>query len=407
MTHGATVAANGKKVKGAAGGRGAGTKTLTPAPRTLLAWYDAHRRIMPWRALPGVAANPYRVWLSEVMLQQTTVAAVVPYFQKFIQRWPTVRALAAAKLDDIMKMWAGLGYYRRAQSLYACAQRIVADYGGEFPNSYDELLTLPGFGPYTAAAVTSIAFDRRANVVDGNVERVMARIFAIREPMPEAKPKLRTAAATLLPASRHGDYAQALMDLGATICTPRNPKCMICPWNKSCRARALGIQDQLPVRAKPKAKPVRRAIGFVLMTKQNEILLRQRGKTGLLADMMEVPSSAWLEQPMPLLKQVQKQAPVAAKWKMLSGEVRHVFTHFELQMQIAIAVVPKSTRVKPPLRWVPVRDLYDEALPSVMRKLTDFALRSASIKTIVMPAKAGIHLSAKKMDPRIRGGDNP
>lgn len=329
---------------------------------------------MPWRALSGEKPDPYRVWLSEVMLQQTTVGAVAPYFQKFIQRWPRVEDLASASIDDVMRMWAGLGYYRRARSLHACAVDIVAAYGGIFPQDEKTLLELHGFGPYTAAAVRAIAFDQRANVVDGNVERVVARIFAIKTPLPKAKVELREAAETLLPKSRYGDYAQALMDLGATICTPRNAKCDLCPWRKSCRAFALGIVESLPRRVKAKPKPVRRAIAFILINDRGEILLRQRPKTGLLGGMMEVPSSVWREGDMPTLAAVKDEAPIAVGWKLLSGIVRHVFSHFELEVSVAIGKVRKSSEAASNI-WISIDKLQGEALPSVMRKIIHHAIK--------------------------------
>jgi A/G-specific adenine glycosylase len=308
------------------------------------------------------------------MLQQTTVGAVGPYFHKFVKRWPTIRHLAKAQLGEVLKMWAGLGYYRRAHMLHDCAKTICRDYGGRFPESEDELRQLPGFGPYTAAAVTAIAFGRRANVVDGNVERVMARLFAIRTPLPQAKAKLREVAATLLPDERCGDYAQALMDLGATICTPRNPKCGLCPLSQSCRAHALGIENKLPRRVKAKAKPVRRAIAFYLTNDKGEVLLRQRPRQGLLGGMMEFPASLWREGAMPDLAEVLDEAPVKAQWRLLPGQVRHVFSHFEFEVRIAIGTIARRTAVKNG-RWVPARRLDGEALPSVMCKIAAHAQR--------------------------------
>ncbi|HEU0117515.1 MAG TPA: A/G-specific adenine glycosylase [Alphaproteobacteria bacterium] len=340
-----------------------------PRAAALFAWYDEHRRILPWRALPGSVQDPYRVWLSEVMLQQTTVAAVAPYYQKFLKRWPTIHHLAKATNAQVMQMWAGLGYYRRAHLLHDCAKMICADFDGQFPTTENELLQLPGFGPYTAAAVAAIAFDQRANVVDGNVERVIARIFAIREPMPKAKAALREAAATLLPNARHGDYAQALMDLGATICTPRNPKCGLCPWSRSCKAHELGIEESLPAREKVKARPVRRAIAFVLIDKDNRVFLRRRPKGGLLGGMMEVPSNEWSEGKMSSLAAAQKFAPIKAKWRVLPGSVRHVFSHFELEVSVAVAAAPR----KIPGTWAPLTKLKDYALPSVMLKIVRYA----------------------------------
>jgi A/G-specific adenine glycosylase len=349
--------------------------SLQPLASSLLRWYDKHRRILPWRALAGETPDPYRVWLSEVMLQQTTVGAVAPYFQKFVKRWPTIGDLAEASLDDVLRVWAGLGYYRRARSLHACAKRVLSDYGGAFPQDENELLDLPGFGPYTAAALRAIAFDRRANVVDGNVERVIARLYAIKTPLPKAKNALRDAAAALLPRARYGDYAQALMDLGATICTPRNAKCDLCPLRKSCRALALGIVDSLPRRSRKKPKPTRRAIAFVLVNKRGEILLRQRPKEGLLGGMMEIPSSAWREGAMPDLALARREAPASARWRLLPGNVRHVFSHFDLEMAVAIGRCGEGGKTVAKGRWTPLDRLGDEALPSVMRKIARHGLR--------------------------------
>lgn len=327
---------------------------------------------MPWRAKRGEKIDPYRVWLSEIMLQQTTVVTVGPYFKKFIERWPTLNELAAAELNDVLHQWAGLGYYRRARLLHQCAQKLRDDCAGVFPRDEKALLALPGFGPYTAAAVTAIAFDKPANVVDGNVERVMARIFAISDPLPKAKAKLRAAAATLVPSKRYGDYAQALMDLGATICTPRSPKCGLCPWQKVCQAQTQGIQEQLPRRAKAKLRPVRRAFAFVLLNPHGEVFLRRRPPQGLLASMMEVPSSPWVAGAMPTGAEAKKYAPLAGKWKQSPGLVTHIFTHFTLEINIATAVTHKNF----PGRWVSPYKLESEALPSVMKKIVRHALKA-------------------------------
>ena len=230
----------------------------------MLAWYDRHRRTLPWRAPAGERTDPYRVWLSEIMLQQTTVATVGDYFRRFVERWPTVEALAAAPLDDVLSAWAGLGYYARARNLHACAQAVAERHGGRFPEDEAGLLALPGIGPYTAAAIRAIAFDQPASAVDGNVERVIARLFAIETPLPDAKPEIHARAAELVPQQRAGDYAQAMMDLGATVCTPRNPRCVICPLMDGCRARQLGIAEELPRRAPKADKPTRRGLAFVL-----------------------------------------------------------------------------------------------------------------------------------------------
>jgi A/G-specific adenine glycosylase len=308
------------------------------------------------------------------MLQQTVVATVIPYFQKFIARWPRLPDLANADLDDVLRMWAGLGYYRRARFLHQCARQVMADYGGIFPRDEATLRALPGFGPYTAAAVAAIAFDRPANVVDGNVERVMARLFAITDEMPKAKPALRAAAATLVPAKRCGDYAQALMDLGATVCTPSSPKCGLCPWADVCSARAQGIAADLPRRAAKAERPQRRAIAFVLFDGKGHVWLRRRAGQGLLAGMTEPPSSPWSEQKMPALPDVLEHAPVAAEWQRLRGTVRHIFTHFSLEIGVAVA----TARKKPTDEgfWAALDRLDDEALPSVMKKIVVFAARS-------------------------------
>ena len=308
------------------------------------------------------------------MLQQTTVAAVGPYFRAFIDRWPTLKDLAEAAPDDVLRLWAGLGYYRRARLLHACARQLVAAHGGLLPESEEALRKLPGIGAYTAAAIAAIAFDRSANVVDGNVERVMARLFAVQTPLPEAKPALRDHAASLLPKARHGDYAQALMDLGATVCVPRNPKCPLCPWQKACRARALSIADELPRRVRVKTKPLRRAIAFFLTRKDGSILLRQRAEGGLLGGMMEVPTSQWQEGTLADSPAVSAQAPVKAAWTLLAGVVRHSFTHFDLEIQVATAAMSGRGGDG---RWVAPAALAQEALPSVMRKIIRHAQTSA------------------------------
>jgi A/G-specific adenine glycosylase len=334
----------------------------------LLDWYDRHPRILPWRALPGIRPDPYHVWVSEIMLQQTTKAAVGPYYQKFIRRWPTVHALAKAPLDHVLQMWAGLGYYRRAHLLHDCAKVIVANYGGRFPDTEDELLRLPGCGPYTAAAVGAIAFNQRTNVVDGNVERVMARLFCIRTPLPRAKAEIRAAAATLVPAMRNGDYAQALMDLGSTLCTPRLPKCSVCPWNKNCQALAAGIEEQLPPKIKRAAKPVRHAVAFILFNAKGDILIRKRPPRGLLGGMMEIPSSEWLETPLPNMATIEGQAPLATRWTLLPGRVKHVFSHFDLDLSVATGTATKRIS-SGNHKWIAVGGVSQEALPTVMLKI--------------------------------------
>lgn len=338
----------------------------------LLRWYDKNRRVLPWRALPGKKPDPYQVWLSEMMLQQTTVTAVGPYFRKFLARWPTVQALAKAKQDDVMRLWAGLGYYRRARFLHEAARVVCRDYKGSFPVTEKELRSLPGCGPYTAAAIAAIAFDRRANVVDGNVERVMARLFAVKTPLPKARQKLRALAEKLLPSERYGDYAQALMDLGAMICTPRNPKCGLCPLAGACVANAKGIAEGLPRRRPSKTKPVRRAIAFYLTNGRGAVLLRKRPAKGLLAGMMEVPSSEWRAGPMPELSGVRLEAPAKVRWRLLPGTIRHAFSHFDLELKVAVATSLGSCAGK----WVMPSGLDREALPSVMRKIVEYGIKN-------------------------------
>jgi A/G-specific adenine glycosylase len=344
-------------------------------PALLLQWYDRHRRRLPWRAPAGERADPYRVWLSEIMLQQTTVKAVGPYFEKFLARWSDVAALAGAPLDDVLRMWAGLGYYSRARNLHACAVAVVRDHGGRFPDTEDGLRTLPGIGPYTAAAIAAIAFDRRTMPVDGNIERVVSRLHAVEEPLPQAKPLIQQLATDLLePArdgdvtSRAGDSAQALMDLGASICTPKKPACALCPLNADCRARAIGNQETFPRKAPKKAGALRRGAAFVV-TRGDELLVRSRPDKGLLGGMTEVPGSDWRadQDDAAALKQAPR-LPGVTRWHRKAGVVTHVFTHFPLELVIYTADVATDTRAPKGMRWVPVATLADEALPNVMRK---------------------------------------
>jgi len=338
----------------------------------LLVWYDRHRRVLPWRAGKGETADPYPVWLSEIMLQQTTVATVGPYFARFLERWPTVHALAAAPLDHVLQQWAGLGYYARARNLHKCAIVLARGHGGAFPDTEAALLELPGIGAYTAAAIAAIAFDRSTNVVDGNVERVMARLHAEETPLPQAKPILKTLAAQHVPAKRAGDYAQALMDLGATICTPRKPKCVICPLVDVCTARRLGIQEELPRRSAKAEKPTRYGMAFVLQRADGAILLRRRVESGLLGGMMEVPSSEWL----PRRRSdddLLAAAPAKAAWTELPGTVRHTFTHFHLELRVMAAGIRGAAR-NVEGSFVALEALGGEALPSVMRKIVAHAL---------------------------------
>jgi A/G-specific adenine glycosylase len=343
----------------------------------VLAWYDRHRRTLPWRAPAGERPEPYVVWLSEIMLQQTTVATVGDYFRRFVARWPTVEALAAAPLDDVLSAWAGLGYYARARNLHACAKVVAEQRGGRFPDDEESLRTLPGIGRYTAAAIAAIAFDRPASAVDGNVERVIARLFALSTPLPDVKPEIAERAARLVPRNRAGDYAQALMDLGATVCTPRNPRCMLCPVADACRGRKRGIAEQLPARTPKREKPTRRGLAFVLARRDGAILLRKRPAKGLLGGMDEVPSSAWREGAF-AAEHALAEAPVPARWRILDGIVRHTFTHFHLELTVARATAATATDglagLVPGAAWCTVDRMTERALPTVMRKVIAHAL---------------------------------
>lgn len=343
---------------------------LGPPPAALLAWYDRHQRRLPWRAPPGEVQEPYRVFLSEIMLQQTTVVTVQPYYAAFLQRWPTVKALAASSLDEVLSRWAGLGYYARARNLHACAVAVVERHGGRFPSSEAELLALPGIGPYTAAAIASIAFDQRAAPVDGNWERVISRLFAVEEPLPKAKPRLRALGVALLPDARFGDFAQAMMDLGATICTPRKPACVICPWQDNCEARAEGAPERFPLKIAKAVRPTRRGIAFLCVRADGAVLVRSRAMKGLLGGMTEVPSTPW-ETDEGLNPAA--HAPLSAQWKALNTGVTHVFSHFALELTVWRADLPQNTPAPEGHRWVTADDFDAQAFPSVMRKVLEFA----------------------------------
>ena len=322
--------------------------------QTLLAWYDRHRRSLPWRAAQGESVDPYRVWLSEIMLQQTTVAAVKPYFESFLAGWPTIEDLAAAELDHVLHAWAGLGYYARAHNLHKCARVVVAQHGGRFPDTETALAELPGIGPYTAAAIAAIAFGRKASPMDGNIERVVARLFAVEEPLSAAKPRLREHAASLTPDSRAGDYAQAVMDLGATVCTPKKPLCALCPWSHACAARAAGRPEDFPRRAAKADKPTRRGVVFWTLDADGRVLIRKRAEEGVSE------------------RDARASAPVAAEWMALPGQVRHTFTHFHLELAVLAgrAAEPNGGDGV----WCALDRLSDYALPNVMKKVARHAL---------------------------------
>ncbi|MCC7273735.1 MAG: A/G-specific adenine glycosylase [Alphaproteobacteria bacterium] len=340
------------------------------AAPALLAWYDRHRRTLPWRAPPGGRSDPYRVWVSEVMLQQTTVATVARAFAGFLARYPTVEAMAAAPLDDVLHAWQGFGYYARARNMHRAARRVAA-LGGAFPDTEEGLRALPGVGAYIAAAVAAIAFDRPATVVDANVERVVARLFAVREALPGARPAIRRHAAALTPPERAGDHAQAMMDLGATICTPRAPRCLLCPLATFCRARAAGIAATLPAKAAKAARPLRHGVAFWAVRPDGAVLLRRRPEDGLLGGMMEVPTTEFRERPW-TAAEVRAAAPVAIAWHPLGGTVRHGFTHFSLELTVMAGRVP--VRARPSGVWSTVEALGDHALPTLMKKVVRHAL---------------------------------
>ena len=358
-------------------------KPAAERPALLLDWYDRHRRVLPWRPPSGQTAEPYAVWLSEIMLQQTSVKAVGPYFQKFLARWPTIAALGRASLDDVLRMWAGLGYYSRARNVHACAVVVLRDHGGVFPDTEAGLRSLPGIGPYTAAAIAAIAFNRRTMPVDGNIERVVSRLFAVEEALPQAKPVIQRLAATMLGGtsagdansrardekSRAGDSAQALMDLGASICTPKKPACSLCPLNEGCLARGRGDQESFPRKAPKKTGKLRRGAAFVI-TRGNQVLVRTRPEKGLLGGMTEVPGSDWLaaQDDEAALKQAPELAGVG-RWHRKVGVVTHVFTHFPLELAVYTATAPARARAPRGMRWVPIATLDGEALPNVMRKV--------------------------------------
>lgn len=341
--------------------------------KLLLDWYDKHHRVLPWRISPkeasqGIKPDPYKIWLSEVMLQQTTVEAVKAYFTKFIQKWPTVEDLAAASLDDVLKAWAGLGYYSRARNLKACADKVVNDFSGIFPSDIVSLKKLPGIGDYTSAAIAAIAFNQNEAVVDGNIERIISRLFCIAMPLPAAKPLIREKMALISPSNRPGDFAQAMMDLGASLCSPKRPSCFICPINQNCQALSQDDPELYPVKAPKKDKPIRQGAAFILLSKKGNIFLQKRQEKGLLAQMSEVPNYFAPD----AAKHDLSQAPIKADWQYC-GEATHIFTHFRLEMSVYIAnnIVEHDFNTG---WWVAIDDLHGEALPTVMKKIITTAL---------------------------------
>ncbi|MBU2936034.1 MULTISPECIES: A/G-specific adenine glycosylase [Pacificibacter] len=336
--------------------------------QSLLTWYDKNARDLPWRVSPsdratGVHPDPYRIWLSEIMLQQTTVAAVKAYFERFTHLWPTVQDLAAAPDDQVMGEWAGLGYYARARNLLKGARAVVADHDSVFPQDRTSLLALPGIGPYTASAVASIAFDLPETVVDGNVERVMSRLHDIHEPLPLSKPQLTELATRTTPQKRAGDYAQAIMDLGATVCTPKSPKCEVCPWVSPCLARKNGTASELPKKVPKPVKPTRRGFAYVSQTASGAWVMERRADKGLLGGMLGWPGSPWDEV-------AQDTPPFAADWTEV-GEIKHTFTHFHLFLRVMIS--PSVENTPEALLTLGANEFQSSDLPTVMRKVFDVA----------------------------------
>ena len=341
---------------------------LAAAPAAaLLAWYDANRRVLPWRALPGVLADPYAVWLSEVMLQQTTVAAVKDYYSRFLARWPTVDLLAAAPVEEVMRAWAGLGYYSRARNLHACAIKVAREHGGRFPRSETALRALPGIGAYTAAAIAAIAFDENTVVIDANIERILTRLFAIETPLPAAKPLICQLAAAHRPEARAGDYAQGMMDLGATICTPKRPACDLCPLSDGCMARQRGDPASFPRKAAKAVRPQRFGAAFYVRRAGGDVLVRTRPPKGLLGGMTEFPGSDWT--PGYDAELAMQAAPPFGVFALAPAKASHVFTHFALELCVFTADVAAPTPAPSGHRWIAEALLEEEALPTLMRKV--------------------------------------
>ena len=346
----------------------------------LLAWYDVHKRDLPWRAKPGEAADPYRVWLSEIMLQQTTVAAVAPYYRAFLKRWPHVKRLAAASLDDVLGAWAGLGYYSRARNLHRAAKRVAEQMSGVFPRSAAELRELPGIGAYTAAAIAAIAYGERVAAMDANAERVIARLFAVEEPLPKARAKLAALAEPLVPEGRAGDFAQALMDLGSSICLSKKPRCGDCPIALFCEGQRLGIAETLPRKAPKAARPLKRGAAFVAFDRAGAVYLERRPAEGLLGAMLQPPLGEWRAE-FPKREDAVSQAPFSGAWKKQPGIVRHGFTHFELEMEVYVA----TFRLRPNGEgmWLSAKELKTAALPTVMRKIIERANETETLPLLL------------------------
>jgi A/G-specific adenine glycosylase len=343
-----------------------------PEAGQLLDWYDRHRRELPWRARRGERTDPYRVWLSEIMLQQTTVRSVSSYFGRFLTRFPDVRALAAAPLEEVLAAWAGLGYYSRARNLHACAKAVIEKHGGDFPATAEGLAALPGIGPYTAAAIASIAFEEKTVPVDGNVERVIARLLRVEAELPRARAEIRAIAERLAPPQRHGDFAQALMDLGAMICRPRQPSCGLCPWADHCAAHAAADPESYPRRSPRREGRLRKGAAFVLIRQDEAILVRRRSERGLLGGMTEVPVSEWsadLASAAALAQAPRPTAGPAWKWRRIGGHVRHVFTHFPLELEVFVASARMDAQAPAGCRFLPRDEIAGAAFPTLMRKV--------------------------------------
>lgn len=362
-----------RKARKNGGGRRVPRAPSAPAPaQALLDWYDVHRRDLPWRAAPGVRPDPYAVWLSEIMLQQTTVATVRGYYRKFLQRWPTVEALAAAPLDDVLTAWAGLGYYARARNLHACAVCVARDHGGRFPREESALRLLPGVGPYTSAAIAAIAFDQPGVAIDGNVERVMARLHAIDTPPRQAKTLVREKAQAMAPVARAGDFVQALMDLGATVCTPRAPSCAACPLSPVCLACRKDARDRYPVRAKKAPKPLRRGAIFIALH-DGRAFVERRPARGLFGGMNAFPATPFAQDVAPEAQI--GHAPCAARWREVAT-LSHMFTHFRLDARVFMARIgPRHAFLRAGASggWIDCGRLSGEGLPTLMRKAASVA----------------------------------